>query len=132
MDVEILKYYSRKDVQKKILESAKDREIGVKYGKDGGFGKRPDVLQFDNDILELVKGGATSFHVSEERWKNPLLIQTGMNKASTNNSAVNLEYSKNLQSTSKIVSHPLRNSSNLALFIPVCINKGFFHLSSET
>src|SRR3989338_7180285 len=85
MDVEILKYYSRKDVQKKILESAKDREIGVKYGKDGGFGKRPDVLQFDNDILELVKGGATSFHVSEERWKNPLLIQTGMSKSQLDN-----------------------------------------------
>jgi len=85
MDVEILKYYSRKDVQKKILESAKDREIGVKYGKDGGFGKRPDVLQFENDILELVKGGATSFHVSEERWKNPLLIETGMSKSQLDN-----------------------------------------------
>lgn len=80
MDEKILKYYSRKDVQRKILEAAKDREVGVKYGLDGGFGKRPDVLQFENDIFELVKNGATSFHVSEERWKNPLLLQTGMKK----------------------------------------------------
>mgnify|MGYP001618771646 FL=1 len=80
MDENILKYYSRKDVQKKILEASKDREIGVKYGRDGGFGKRPDVLQFENDVLELVKSGATSFHVSVERWENPLLIETGMNR----------------------------------------------------
>jgi DNA primase catalytic subunit len=79
MDERILKYYSRKDVQRKILESSKDREVGVKYG-EGGFGKRPDILQFESDIWEIAKNSATSFHVSVERWSNPLLLETGMNK----------------------------------------------------
>ncbi|MBU2639569.1 MAG: hypothetical protein KKG75_02555 [Nanoarchaeota archaeon] len=79
MDERILRYYSRKDVQKKIVEASKDREVGVMYGL-GGFGKRPDIIQFENDVLELARQGATSFHISEERWSNPLLLQSGMTK----------------------------------------------------
>ena len=40
-----LEYYARKDIQEAILDSAKDREVSVMYGK-GNFGKRPDTLQF--------------------------------------------------------------------------------------
>ncbi len=76
---DLIKYYSRKDIQKEILKLAKNREISVMYGKDK-FGKRPDVLEYENDILELVKNGATSFHASEERWQNPLLLKPGMTK----------------------------------------------------
>lgn len=47
---------------------------------DNSFGKRPDTLQFENDILELAKKGATSFHISEEHWTNPLLLKPGMTK----------------------------------------------------
>ncbi|MEK6835424.1 MAG: DNA primase small subunit domain-containing protein, partial [Nanoarchaeota archaeon] len=47
---------------------------------DKGYGKRPDILQFYNDIEELAKQGATSFNVSEEHWQNPLLLKPGMTK----------------------------------------------------
>ncbi len=76
---EILNYYSRKDVQKELLFAAKNREVGIRYGENG-FGKRPDMLQFGGDILDAAKSGATSFHLSEEHWKDPLAIKTGMNK----------------------------------------------------
>ena len=76
---DLLKYYSRKDVQKAIVEISQNREVAVKFG-DKGYGKRPDVIQFDNDVYELAKKGATSFAVSEERWINPLLIKTEMTK----------------------------------------------------
>ena len=68
-----LKLYKRGDVQAEILANAQDREIAIKYG-DKGFGKRPDVLKYPNDILDLAKQGATSFHASEEIWKNPLQL----------------------------------------------------------
>ncbi len=74
-----LNYYLRKDIQSSIIRSAKNREVAVVYS-DKGFGKRPDILQYENDIAELAKQGATSFHISEEHWKNPLLIRTGMSK----------------------------------------------------
>ena len=70
-------YYSRKEVKERMLESAKDREFSARYG-DGGFGKRPGVAQFENDIQELANQGATSFHVSEELWHNPLDLEAGM------------------------------------------------------
>ncbi|MBI4150411.1 hypothetical protein HY488_03335 [Candidatus Woesearchaeota archaeon] len=64
-----LSYYKRPEIQKAILRSAADREVAVRFG-DKGFGKRPDILQYPNDVLEFAKQGATSFHVSEERWSN--------------------------------------------------------------
>lgn len=74
---DLIAYYSRKDIQKELVKIAKNREVSVMYGKDS-FGKRPDVLLYENDVLELVKNKATSFHVSEERWKDPLRLQSGM------------------------------------------------------
>src|SRR3989344_8172876 len=74
-----LSYYKRPDIQKAILRSANDREIAVRFG-DNGFGKRPDVLQYPNDILEFAKQGATSFHVSEERWNNVQLLSPSLRK----------------------------------------------------
>ena len=69
-------YYTRPEVQKAIFEFSKDREICPRYFD--GFGKRPDSFQYKNDVFELVKKGATSFHVSEERWRDPLLLKPGM------------------------------------------------------
>lgn len=68
-----LKLYKRGDIQEEIIANAADREVAIKYG-DKGFGKRPDVLKYPNDILDLAKEGATSFHTSEELWKNPLQL----------------------------------------------------------
>ena len=76
-----LLHYKRPEVQKEILLSAKNREIGVMFNK--GFGKRPDTLTFPEDILTFVKNGATSFHFSEEIWQDPLQIRTDMTKKET-------------------------------------------------
>ncbi|MDP2628488.1 MAG: hypothetical protein Q8P15_01165 [Nanoarchaeota archaeon] len=75
-------YYSRKDIQKAIFDFSKSREVVPRYFE--GFGKRPDILQYQGDIFELTKKGATSFHCSEELWTDPLNIQTGMNENKLN------------------------------------------------
>ncbi|MBI1972547.1 hypothetical protein HYS50_00920 [Candidatus Woesearchaeota archaeon] len=79
MDEKIIRFYARKDVQQAIATLAKDREVGVKYG-DAGYGKRPQIIQYPSDIYEFAKEGATSFHLSEERWKDPMQLKTGMSK----------------------------------------------------
>ena len=79
-----LKYYKREDIQKEIIENTASREVAIKFGEKG-FGKRPDVLQYPKDILELAKQGATSFHVSEERWKNPLQLDPMLKKRELDN-----------------------------------------------
>jgi len=76
----LLLFYKNREVQNALVEHAKDKEIAVKFGEKG-FGKRPDTLQYQNDILELVKQGATSFHASEELWQNPLQLDTLMKKS---------------------------------------------------
>ncbi|MFH1510470.1 MAG: hypothetical protein ABIF10_02165, partial [Candidatus Woesearchaeota archaeon] len=64
----LLLYYKRKEIQEKILENSIGREVAVRYNDN--FGKRPDCLQYPKDVIEFAKRGATSFHVSEEHWKN--------------------------------------------------------------
>ncbi|MEK6945891.1 MAG: DNA primase small subunit domain-containing protein [Nanoarchaeota archaeon] len=71
-------YYSNPKVQKTIFDFCQNRETVPRYFE--GFGKRPDSLQYPGDIFELVKKGATSFHCSEEIWKDPLKISTNMNE----------------------------------------------------
>ncbi len=71
-------YYSRPDIRKAIFEFSKNRECIPRYFE--GFGKRPDNFQYDADILESVRRGATSFHCSEELWSDPLEISTDMSR----------------------------------------------------
>lgn len=75
-----LKHYKKESVQNAIIESADKKEIAIKFG-DKGFGKRPDILTYPKDVLELAKQGATSFHASEELWSNPLQLDPMMKKS---------------------------------------------------
>src|SRR3989344_9494016 len=68
----VLKHYKRREVQTAMVMHAKDREVAARYGDV--FGTRPDILQYENDVLELARQGATSFHCSEERWRNALQL----------------------------------------------------------
>jgi hypothetical protein len=71
-------YYSKPEIQKVLFDFSKDREVSPSYMMKS-FGKRPDSFQYIGDIFELVKKGATSFHCSEEIWKDPLAISTDLN-----------------------------------------------------
>ncbi|MBI2650391.1 hypothetical protein HYX04_03680 [Candidatus Woesearchaeota archaeon] len=73
-----LNYYKRADIQEEIIANSRNKEVAAKF--NDSFGKRPDVLRHQSDILELAKQGATSFHASEELWKNPLQIDTSLRK----------------------------------------------------
>lgn len=77
-----LSYYSRQDVRKSIFNFSQNREVIPRYFE--GFGKRPDSLQYDSDILALVKNGATSFHCSEEIWQDPLQLSTEFSEEQLN------------------------------------------------
>ena len=79
----IINHYKRLDIRKEMLREAENKEIAVSYaGK--GYGKRPDTLMYENDILQMVKKGATSFHASEELWSNPQQIITGASRQELN------------------------------------------------
>ncbi len=76
-------YYSRKDIQKEIALFSNSREVIPRYTDN--FGKRPDTINYINDIIALVKKGVTSFHSSEELWNDPLQLNTEMNSEKMNN-----------------------------------------------
>ena len=73
-----LSYYKRKEIRELLVKYAKDKEVAVRF-KDF-FGKRPDSLQYPNDVVELAKRKATSFHCSEELWSNPLSLRSDMKR----------------------------------------------------
>ncbi len=69
-------YYSKPAIQQALLDFAKSREVVPRYFE--GFGKRPDLLQYPADIQGLVQRGATSFHSSQELWRDVLQIDVDM------------------------------------------------------
>lgn len=75
----VLKHYKRVEVQKEIVNAAQNKEAVGSFGGKG-YAKRPDVLIYPNDVMEQVKNGVTSFHISEETWSNPQRISTEMKK----------------------------------------------------
>jgi hypothetical protein len=76
--LDIFDYYSRSDVQQAIAAAARWREVAGST-REGTYLKRPDIIQYPRDVLEKVKRGAVAFHLSVERWSNPLAITTGAN-----------------------------------------------------
>ncbi len=73
-----LKFYKQKFVQDAIIEHAQRKEIGVRYNEI--FGKRPDILQYPREVLELALRDATSFHCSEELWENPTALSSELSR----------------------------------------------------
>lgn len=71
-------YYSRADVKREMFNFSKNRECIPRYFE--GFGKRPDSFQYEGDIYEQVKRGATSFHCSEELWADVLEISNELSR----------------------------------------------------
>lgn len=72
---QVIEYYSRNDVQKRILSLCPGREVVPVF--PAGFGKRPSVIVYEKDLEEHVQKGATSFHGSVELWKNPMRLSSG-------------------------------------------------------
>jgi len=82
--LEILRYYSREDIQTAILSFSKNREV-VGSLNDGSYLNRPDTLLYPKDIIERVKKGVVAFHCSVERWFNPMQLSTNLTQKEMEN-----------------------------------------------
>ncbi|MBI2578289.1 MAG: hypothetical protein HYW26_01115 [Candidatus Aenigmarchaeota archaeon] len=72
---QILEYYAREDISKALIEHSKEREaVGTFF--DGTYEKRPNIIQYPNDIVQMVRKGVVSFHFSVERWKNAMSVNS--------------------------------------------------------
>ena len=69
-------FYLKKEFRDFLVKVSKDREVALKFGDI--FGKRPQVLSFPGDIIDAVRQNVTSFHISEERWEDPMLLSAEM------------------------------------------------------
>ncbi len=75
---EIINYY--KKAAPEIVRVAANREVAARFGIEESYSHRPEILQFPSDVLGYVRRGATSFHISEERWRDPLRLSTESTK----------------------------------------------------
>ncbi len=84
----VLKYYKRREIQEALVQHAQNKEVGLRFGQI--FGKRPDILTYPREILELTLHNlspvdwlpekALSFHASEELWQSPLGLSTNQSR----------------------------------------------------
>ena len=70
---QLMDYYSNEHVISELLNSAKGREVAGALW-DGRYDQRPNILQYPSDVVQMVRKGVTSFHVSVEHWTNPMAI----------------------------------------------------------
>jgi hypothetical protein len=74
MDIaNLLKYYNNDKVLNHLINEGKDREVAIMFSK-GFFGQRPSIIMYKKEIVDAVRNGAVSFHMSVERWKNPMSL----------------------------------------------------------
>ena len=73
---QIINYYSNEEIASRIFRHATSREVAGALS-DGSYEKRPNMLQFQSDVVQMARKGVTSFHYSAERWSNPMAISAG-------------------------------------------------------
>lgn len=71
-------YYSRSEILDELVKQAQDREVQIWFGKIPG--RRPETISYKNDLIDSIKRGMTSIHISLERWKDPTILTPGMKK----------------------------------------------------
>ena len=69
----VLMHYKRGDIQAEMVLHGQNKEVVGSF-KGESYAKRPDIISYPRDVLELVKQGITSLHASEELWSNPLQL----------------------------------------------------------
>lgn len=99
--LEILRYYSREDIQNAMLSFSKDREV-VGSLIDGTYLNRPDTLLYPKDIIERVKKGAVAFHCSVEKWFNPMQISTSLTQTEMENLRKGFDFIIDIDSRSNL------------------------------
>lgn len=117
---EIVEYYSREDIIREIYRASMEKEVVGRF-LNGKYATRPSTLQFPHDVSELAKIGISSFHISVERWKNPLSLRTGMSKEELNNLRCGWDFIFDLDAVefelSKIVAVEIINYLSRAFFV---------------
>jgi len=98
---EILRYYSRPDIQKAMLSIAKDREV-VGSLKDGSYLNRPDIILYPKDIVERAKRGVVAFHCSVEKWTQPMQLSLGLNPKEMDNLRKSFDFILDIDAKSKL------------------------------
>jgi len=72
-------HYSKPEVMMELVRISQDREVGIVL-QGGHYGKRPDILQYPKEVEAMGRRGATSFHISQERWSNPMQLGPDLTK----------------------------------------------------
>ncbi|MFP4045525.1 MAG: hypothetical protein ACLFS3_00505 [Candidatus Aenigmatarchaeota archaeon] len=76
---QVIDYYRKNNLAKRMVENTENREIGGTFSS-GGYTSRPKILEYEKDLLQMVKQGVVAFHGSVERWKNPMELDTSLSK----------------------------------------------------
>lgn len=125
-------YKKNPEVLEDMIKVAQNREIGYMF-ENGNFGKRPYILENEGDILELIKKGAVSFHMSVERWLNPLELSAKLKKKQLNELRLGWDLIIDLDSknfdiaryTAKLIIDFLTDKEIYPIYIKYSGGKGF-------
>jgi len=69
-------------IARALADEFEGKEVAAKFWDK--FGKRPDMIESQAEVIDFAGKGVTSFHISEETWTDALKIETGMSESQYN------------------------------------------------
>ncbi|BFI73216.1 hypothetical protein YN1_2030 [Nanoarchaeota archaeon] len=125
-------YKKNNEILEDIVKISQNREVGYLL-TNGSFGHRPSKIETKEDIIEYLKKGALSFHISIERWVDLNILEDKSSKKELNDyrlgwdfvidiDAKSLELSK---ITARLIIDYLKNRNIKPIYIKYSGNKGF-------
>jgi len=99
--VDLYRYYRNEGIAAEIARIAANREVCFTL-PSGGYTSRPGVVQYENDILQMIKKGCKSIHGSVERWSNPMQVRTGMSPEEANELRIGWDLIIDIDATEKV------------------------------
>ncbi|MGC9133130.1 MAG: DNA primase small subunit domain-containing protein [Nanopusillaceae archaeon] len=76
----LLEFYKKNnEILEDIVKISQNREVGYLL-TNGSFGHRPSKIETKDDIIEYIKKGALSFHISIERWIDLNVLEENTSK----------------------------------------------------
>jgi len=129
----LIKFYqNNKEILEDMVKISQNREVGYLLSNNS-FGHRPSKIETEDDIINYIKKGAISFHISIERWIDLNILSEKVSKKDLNEYRLGWDFIIDIDTksldlskvTARIIFDYLKEKNINPIYIKYSGGKGF-------
>jgi hypothetical protein len=129
----LIKFYqNNKEILEDMVKISQNREVGYLLSNNS-FGHRPSKIETEDDIINYIKKGAISFHISLERWIDLNILSEKVSKKDLNEYRLGWDFIIDIDTksldlskiTARIIFDYLKEKNIKPIYIKYSGGKGF-------